>query len=105
VIAGLARAGSLPESGRDLPHLFASAGLSRDGYFIEVIPVVDADETSTAQLAGVVRSLAPALERFGIATAEEVGVDTLLTRLLAEAQREPGVVFGPMVAGIWGRRA
>jgi hypothetical protein len=52
-------------------------------------------------LAGVTRSLLPAIERFGLATAEELAIDTLLDRLLAEATAANTAVAGPTFVGGW----
>jgi hypothetical protein len=46
------------------------------------------------------------MERAKITTAEEVGVDTLSERLLAEAiENGESVVYWPRLVGAWARRA
>jgi hypothetical protein len=56
-----------------------------------------------AMLAGVVRTLAPHMIDHGIATAEEIGLDTLMDRLAA-AVREAGAMFmPPALVCAWGR--
>jgi SAM-dependent methyltransferase len=104
VIEGLAGGGSKPDVGLQLPHLFAEAGMPVDGYFVEVLPVIDVNPSALAVLSAVTRSLIPSLERIGAATAAEIDIDTLEARLTAEAAAEPGVVFGPIVAGAWARK-
>jgi SAM-dependent methyltransferase len=47
------------------------------------------------------RSLLPALERFGIAKAEEVDIDTLAARLRAETVGSGGIVKTPDFIGAW----
>jgi SAM-dependent methyltransferase len=104
VIQGLAGGGSQPDVGLHLPRIFANAGIPLDGYFIEVLPVIDTDRTAFAMLSAVTRTLAPALERMGAVTAAELDIDTLEARLIAESEAEPGTVFGPIMAGAWGRK-
>lgn len=47
------------------------------------------------------RSLMPLVEKFGIATAEEVGIDTLAERLCEEAVASGGVFKTPDVVSAW----
>jgi hypothetical protein len=62
------------------------------------------DPRGPGMLAAVVRSMAPQMEKAGIARAEELSLDTLAERLAA-AQRAAGAVFlPPVLAGAWGRR-
>jgi hypothetical protein len=58
-----------------------------------------------AYAAATVRSLLPALERFGIATADDVGIDTLAARLCAETVGSGGIVKTPHLIGAWARVA
>ena len=51
--------------------------------------------------AGTVRTLLPLLERFGIASAEEVGVETLAERLREETVASGGVVKPPELVSAW----
>ena len=55
--------------------------------------------------AETVRSLLPLILKFGIATAEEVTIDTLAERLRAEALSQRAVVRGPDVVSAWARKA
>jgi hypothetical protein len=54
-----------------------------------------------AYAAATLRSLLPALERFGIATADEVDIDTLADRLRAETVGSGGIVKMPDFIGAW----
>jgi hypothetical protein len=51
--------------------------------------------------AGTVRTLLPLLERFDIASAEEVGVETLAERLREETVVSGGVVKPPELVSAW----
>jgi hypothetical protein len=57
-----------------------------------------------AYVADTVRSLLPMLEQMGVATPEEVGVDTLADRLRAEVVGQRGVQMLPIVVGAWARK-
>jgi hypothetical protein len=56
-------------------------------------------------LAGVVRSLAPQILASGIATEEELGLDTLDARLAEAVAAAGAVVLPPCVAGAWALRS
>jgi ubiquinone/menaquinone biosynthesis C-methylase UbiE len=51
----------------------------------------------------LLRSLLPFIERAGIATAEEVGIDTLVARLRDDAVANERVIFLPRVVGAWSK--
>ena len=77
-------------------ELIATLGIQ--GYF------GPGDPRGPALLAGVVRSLAPQIVASGIATEDQIGLDTLESRV-AEAIAEARSVFmPPAVVGAWGRR-
>jgi ubiquinone/menaquinone biosynthesis C-methylase UbiE len=54
-------------------------------------------------LAGVVRSLLPLIERTGVATVEEVEIETLSDRLRQDAVAHERVIFLPRLVGAWSR--
>ena len=54
-----------------------------------------------AQMAWTVRSLLPVMERSGIASAEEVDVETLADRLRRAAVEAESVTFSPRLVGAW----
>ena len=56
-----------------------------------------------ALIAGVVRSLAPAIVRHGIATEQQLEIATLEQRLGEAISQAGAVVLPPTVAGAWGR--
>ena len=53
--------------------------------------------------ANTLRSVIPVLLKFGLATAEEVDIDTLAGRLRAETLASGGVVKTPDLIGAWTR--
>jgi SAM-dependent methyltransferase len=50
------------------------------------------------------RSMLPLILKLGIATQEEVGIDTLAERLRAETVASGGVIKPPDLVGAWGRK-
>jgi SAM-dependent methyltransferase len=55
--------------------------------------------------AETIRPLAPVLERAGVATAEEIGLETLADRLRADTVGSGGVARGPVLISAWTRIA
>ena len=52
-------------------------------------------------LAGIVRDLLPVLQKFGIATAEDIRIDTLAARLPEEVASAGGVARLPALVSAW----
>lgn len=63
-----------------------------------------ADSAAFDGMADVVRSLLPAMERFGIARADEVQIDSLAQRVRDEVLGVGGVLVYPPLVGAWSRR-
>jgi hypothetical protein len=61
------------------------------------------DPTAAHLLGGVVRSLAAAIVGHGIATEEQLGLETLESRLGEAFARADAVLLPPTVVGAWGR--
>jgi len=55
-------------------------------------------------LEGIIRAAAPLIEGTGVATAEEIGVETFAQRLTDEVQAYLAVGAGPMLLGAWATR-
>jgi SAM-dependent methyltransferase len=96
------KSGADIEMGLRLEDAFRDAGLTDPTVQVDAVTVVGPDRAWLSVLAGVTRSLLPASERFGLATAQEIEIDTLLDRLLAEAA-ENSAVPGPTYVGAWQR--
>jgi hypothetical protein len=54
-------------------------------------------------IAEVMRSLIPALEKFGIATAAEVNIESLRDRIEADVVQGERVIISPALIGAWAR--
>jgi len=89
----LRRAGFRTELGLDLSSMFEQAGLPGPQLGADT-PIGRADGHLFQVLAETIRSLLPAIERFGLATAAEVQVDTLAVRLRDEARGSGRPVLG-----------
>jgi SAM-dependent methyltransferase len=99
----LTRVGCDPDTGLDLWHRFLHAGL--DGtVLLQTAPVEPPPAAaSCAQVLQITRTLIGAMERTGVATAAEVDLDTLATRLDDEIlDRRAVIVFPPLIAA-WAR--
>lgn len=104
VNAAFRHAGASPEIGTRLALLLAEAGLADVQGFGLQSYIAPNDARGPALLGGVVRTLAPQMVAAGIATQEQVSIDTLEARV-ADAVRSSGaVVLPPVLAGAWGRK-
>ncbi len=104
VDAAFHHAGASPAIGTRLALLMAEAGLTDvQGFGVQGY-LAPNDPRGPALLSGVVRTLAPQIVAAGIATPEQISIDTLEARI-ADAVRSSGaVVLPPVLAGAWGRK-
>jgi SAM-dependent methyltransferase len=104
IVRAFAAAGASPMIGARLGAMLQDAGLTDVTTFGIQGYLPPGSPAGPALLAGVVRSLADAIVAHGIATREQMGLETLETRLAAELSRANAVMLPPTVAGAWGRR-
>ncbi len=98
------RSGIDPALGPHLWTVLQVAGLRPAG-MIGVQPHFGPeDKDGAAILAGIVRTVVPLIERTGVATAAEVGADTLQRRLSEELAASSAVFAHPMLVCAWGSR-
>jgi SAM-dependent methyltransferase len=96
------RAGIDPALGPGLWAVLQAAGLQPSG-MIGVQPHFGPeDPDGAAMLAGIVRTVLPVIERTGVATAAQVGADTLQQRLSGELATSAAVFAHPMLISAWG---
>lgn len=98
------RAGRESEMGSKLFAAFRSAGLSPSMTGFTRIGS-EGDQDGFAFLTESVRSMLPAMEKLGIARPEEVGIDTLRERLVAEAAGGSHCIFYPRLVAAWAKTA
>jgi SAM-dependent methyltransferase len=98
------QAGVELQMGYKLFPTFRAAGLPKPE--LQADTVIGGGETfgGYAYLAGVIRSVLPLMERFGVATAEEADIDTLADRLREETVSGGGVVALQMLVGASARK-
>ena len=101
IVEAFTRAGVETSMGSRLYSIFKAAGLPGP----EMISGGRVEGSAESQvfewLAGTVRSLLPMIEKTGVATREEVGIDTLADRLRAAVAEKNAVVHAPIFVGAW----
>jgi hypothetical protein len=90
------------EMGHKLYQTFKAAGLPAPEMEIDGF-IGGVEDISPALFVNVVRSLVPQLEALGVATADEIQIDTLEERMRADLARTGGVVSTPLLISAWAR--
>ena len=104
LIAAFKSAGADPTIGVRLTRILGDAGVTDVTSFGYQDYFAPTDARGPAMLTAVVRSLAPLMAKAGIATPEQLGLDTLMERI-AVAIRDAGSIFlPPVLVGAWGQR-
>jgi len=103
VITAFERAGVEVDMGLKLDATFREAGLPPPECYAAARPVAGADSAGYAVFAAVTRSLLPLIEKFGIATAAEVDIETLADRLRDETVAANACWLSPVLVGAWAR--
>jgi ubiquinone/menaquinone biosynthesis C-methylase UbiE len=94
-----------PFVGQRFPVMFAQAGFVDVNALGLQVYWPPNSRPAVAYLVGVVRAMKDAIVNSGVATEEEIGLDTLEQRLADEIQAANAVWTTPTVVGGWGRRA
>ncbi|MDH2414887.1 methyltransferase domain-containing protein [Nocardioides sp. CER19] len=104
VMTAFRAAGADPVIGSRLKLVLAQAGVE-DVAGLGIAQYLSPDDpVGPPMLSAVVRSLAPVMVAHGLATEEDLALDTLPARL-AESLRSTGsVIVPPLLVGAWGRR-
>ena len=98
------RGGVSVDLGSHLTHLFLDAGLPWPTIKAEV-PIGGAPGSFVYRWAAeTLRSLLPRIEQFGLASADELDLDTLVARMEAEAVTLRTQLIGPLQFGAWTRK-
>lgn len=98
------RAGCDIRAGLRLGGIFEEAGLPTPRMILGARVEHGADSQMYEQVTGVTRSLLPLMERTGVATPEEVDIDTLAGRLRDEAVGRDATIVSPSFIGAWARK-
>jgi SAM-dependent methyltransferase len=91
--------------GLELHSVFVEAGLPAPRLRLDAAVGAGSDSPIYAAVAEAVRSLLPAMEKFSIASAREVGIEDLEHRLRQEITSVAGTVVYPSLIGAWARVA
>jgi SAM-dependent methyltransferase len=100
---GNQKAGIHSQVGLKLHGMFVEAGLPAPQLQHDFCLDGGADSLFYDWIAATTRSALPALERLGVATADEVGIETLADRLRAEAIGSGAVLLVMSLIGAWAR--
>lgn len=98
------QAGVELQMGLKLFPAYRAAGLPEPDLHGDTIIGGGPDYGGYAYLAGVIRSVLPLMERFGVAAADEVAIDTLADRLREETVAGGGVLPLQMIVGAAARK-
>ena len=100
---GLRSAGVDSRFGLQLYRVFQDAGLPAPQLHCDAFVGAGPDWGWYDVIAESVRSLLPVITKYGIATAEEIGIDTLAERCREAMVREQSVAIGPSYISAWTR--
>ena len=95
------RAGFWPDLGLHLTHMFLDAGLPWPSVKAEAPVGGEPGSYLYRWITETVRSLLPRIQQFGLATAEELDLETLITRMEAEAVARRTQLVGPLQFAAW----
>jgi len=87
--------------GFNLPHLFGQAGLTLEHVRAEAI--IQTPDTNYPTVA-IIRAMLPRIIKTGVATEEEIDLDTLEQRLFDERVKANSIYVSDMVFTIWARK-
>lgn len=102
MLDAFARAGIELEMGHKLYQTFKAAGLNPPEMEIDGF-IGGVEDVSPTLFANVVRMLVPQLEALGVASAEQIQIDTLEERMRADLAKTGGVMSTPLLIGAWAR--
>ena len=96
------RSGAETHMGLKLYGTFAAAGMPEPSMRLEAA-IGGAGQTSEVveQIVALSTTLAPAMERLGVATADQLALETLRDRIVREAMSLGSVLLGRMQVGCW----
>jgi ubiquinone/menaquinone biosynthesis C-methylase UbiE len=97
------RSGVNPRFGGTLPRVFHQAGLPFPQALASQLVWVGPNSPAYEYMEQLVRSLLPMIERFGIASTQELDVDTLVERMRADAMAHRTVWNSQRLVGAWTR--
>lgn len=104
IVETLRLSGADPQMGIKLYPAFVAAGLPAPSLRLELVISGGANSADHVQFkTELARTLVPEMERLGVATADEVDIETLAERVLAEVIANSSVIVGRSEIGAWSR--
>ena len=105
-VEAIGASGAHTSMGLELRSTFVAAGLPEPELRMEA-PLFGGVKARVLiqQTVDLVRTVSPAIERLGLATAAEIGLDTLFDRITAEVEANGSVVVWRLQVGCWSRTA
>lgn len=99
----LRRIGADVRIGLALPQLFRAAGLPTPRMIMGARVASGPDPAAIAQVVGITRTLLEPMRLTGVATPDEVDIDTLAQRLRAQLEATGATIVSPHFIGAWTR--
>jgi ubiquinone/menaquinone biosynthesis C-methylase UbiE len=96
------RSGAHSEFGPRLYSVFKEAGLPDPEMRVDGL-IYGSDGAGPALLAESIRAILPAIEQFGLESAEEVDIDTFEDRMRAELDAANATMSAPLLVSAWAR--
>ncbi len=103
-VEALQRSGADPYVGLKLATIFTAAGLPLPALSIQASIGAGPEHPVYTAVAGLMRTLLPSIVALGVATADEVDVDTLASRISDEAVATGATVIWTTVIGAASRK-
>jgi SAM-dependent methyltransferase len=103
-VEALQRSGADPYVGLKLFAIFTAAGLRPPALNVQASIGAGPDHAVYAAVAGLMRTLLPTMEALGVATADEVDVDTLASRISDEAVAAGATLIWMSLIGAFSRK-
>jgi hypothetical protein len=104
LVDGLRSSGARPDLGLEMHSLFLDCDLPAPRMRVDTLVSGEGDSPVYKLLAEAVRSLAPTLERWNIASAEQAGFDSLAERLSSEGVAKRAIAMSYGLVGACARK-
>src|SRR5215471_15484839 len=106
IVEALRLGGADTRMGIKLRATFVAAGLQAPSMRLQALIDGGAESQGHVRfIAHLAETLAPAMQRLGVATAEQIGIETLADRMAAEVVAKGTVLVGRSEIGAWSRIA
>ncbi len=104
IIQTFTRIGADPRTGHRLVQIFQAAGLPAPQMILHARVERGPDSPIYDLGVQMTRTMLPLMERTGVATAQEVGLETLAERMRAEVVALDATLIFPALIGVWTRK-